>query len=86
MSGNEQEPGPRGSPQLPQAPPDSEEKSDAPEKDDDPFPATAKTDSFGVSFLLWHFGHCALSLPKTKASNSCLQSPHMYSKIGIIAP
>jgi hypothetical protein len=29
----------------------------------DPFVETANVESCGASFLLWHFGHCAFSLP-----------------------
>ena len=47
----------------------------------------AKTLSCGLSFLLSHFGHLALSRPKTNASNSCWHSWQTYSKIGMaIAP
>ena len=76
MSGNEHAPGPRGSPQEPQAPIDGAE-------DDIPFAETAKTENFGVRLLLWHFGQEAFSLPKTRASNSWSQLLHTYSKIGI---
>jgi hypothetical protein len=47
---------------------------------------TAKTDSCGSSFWLWHFGHCALSLPKISASNWWRHSVQRYSKIGMISP
>ena len=43
----------------------------------------AKTLNCGLSFLLSHLGHWALSRPKTSASNSCLHSWQMYSKIGM---
>jgi len=56
MSRMEQAPGPRGSPQLPQAPTEAGELAE-------PLPAIAKTESCCVSFLLWHFGHAALPLP-----------------------
>jgi len=46
---------------------------------------TAKTESLGDRLLLWHFGHDAFSLPKTKTSNSWSQLLHAYSKIGISA-
>ena len=66
------EPGPRGSPQLPHPPA---------EGDADPalFAGAANTDNCGVSFLLWHFGHSAFSLPYTSASNPCSHSLQMYS-------
>ncbi|HTS34964.1 MAG TPA: hypothetical protein VMH04_04785 [Candidatus Solibacter sp.] len=52
----EHAPGPRGSPQEPQAP---EGVADV----DEPFADTAKTESCGSSFVVWHFGHSAFSLP-----------------------
>lgn len=73
----EHEPGPRGSPQVLQALGEWEELPE-------PFALTAKTESCGASFLLWHLGHSALSLPKTSASNWCSQSLQTYSKIGIM--
>jgi hypothetical protein len=73
----EHAPGPRGSPQLPQAPPSGVAPLDAPLAD------TANTESCGSSFLLWHFGHSALSFPYTSASNSCWHWLQMYSKIGM---
>jgi 16S rRNA (cytosine967-C5)-methyltransferase len=57
-------PGPRGSPQLPQGPAEGAEAAL-----ELPFADTAKTESCGASFLLWHFGHAALSRPKISASN-----------------
>jgi hypothetical protein len=57
----EQEPGPRGSPQLPQAP-------DALGVVEEALACTANTESSGARFLLWHFGQLALSLPNTRAS------------------
>jgi hypothetical protein len=62
MSGIEQAPGPRGSPQLPQAPTDADALAEL-------LADIAKTDNCCVSFLLWHFGHSALPLPYTNASN-----------------
>jgi len=64
MSPSEQAPGPRGSPQDPHAPVERELADE-----DEPFPDTANTESCGASFLLWHFGQEALSLPYTSASN-----------------
>jgi hypothetical protein len=62
MSGKEQEPGPRGSPQLPQAV--------GPEWAAEPlFADTANTESCGARSLLLHLGQEALSRPKTNASN-----------------
>jgi hypothetical protein len=52
----EQEPGPRGSPQDPQALMGDDE-------DEELFAETAKVESCGASFLVWHFGHSAFSLP-----------------------
>ncbi len=57
----EQEPGPRGSPQDPQAPEGTLELDAA-------FAETAKTESCGASFWLLHLGQEAFSFPKTKAS------------------
>jgi len=75
-SGMEQEPGPRGSPQLPQAP----GGMGAAEGD---LACTANTDSCGAKFLPWHFGQRALSFPNTRASKVCLQSLQLYSNMGI---
>lgn len=50
---------------------------------DEPLADTANTLNCGLNFLLLHFGHEALSRPNTSASNSCLHSWQMYSKIGI---
>jgi len=58
MSPREQAPGPRGSPQDPQA-----RVGEAEAEDDEPFADTAKTESCGSSFVVWHFGHSAFSLP-----------------------
>ena len=63
ISGIEHAPGPRGSPQLPQAPPIDGALPLA------PFAETANNESCGTSFRLWHFGHSAFSLPYTSASN-----------------
>jgi len=62
MSRIEHAPGPRGSPQDPHAPAGAADG-------DEPLADTAKTDSCGASFLVWHFGHSAFSLPYTSASN-----------------
>ena len=59
----EQEPGPRGSPQLPQAP-------DAMGAAELPLACTANTDSKDAKFLLRHFGQLAFSLPNTRASKA----------------
>jgi len=75
----EQEPGPRGSPQLPQAPEGIAEA----EEDDDPFAETAKTESWGARLLLWHFGQEAFSFPITRASKRWSHSLQEYSKIGM---
>jgi hypothetical protein len=56
MSGMEQAPGPRGSPQLPQAPALGDALAE-------PFVDIAKTESCCASFLLWHLGHFASWLP-----------------------
>jgi hypothetical protein len=74
----EQAPGPRGSPHDPQDPVGMAGWEDPPL-----FADTAKTESWGCSFLLWHFGHSAFCCPKTKASNSWLQRSQIYSKIGM---
>jgi hypothetical protein len=57
----EQEPGPRGSPQLPQAPVDIGVA-------EVPLACTANTDSWDARFLLWHFGQLAFSFPSTRTS------------------
>ena len=76
---NEHAPGPRGSPHDPQGElPEKDGRETAPL-----FEETAKTESCGSSFLLWHFGHAAVCLPNIRASNSCWHSWQMYSKIGI---
>lgn len=59
----EQEPEPRGSPQLPQGAADRAGLEGA-------FAETANTDSCSASFLLWQFGQSAFWLPITSASNS----------------
>jgi hypothetical protein len=63
MSDREHAPGPRGSPQVPQAPDEALEKA--------PFLAgTAKTESWGDRLLLRHLGQEeGLSFPSTRASN-----------------
>jgi hypothetical protein len=60
-SGMEQEPGPRGSPQLPQAPDDMGVA-------EEPLACTANTDSCEARFLPRHFGQMAFSFPITRAS------------------
>lgn len=70
------DPGPSGLPHDPQGPAGM----------DGPAPLLAdiaNTESLGSSFLLSHFGHTALSFPKTRASNSCWQSLQTYSKMGM---
>jgi hypothetical protein len=52
----EQEPGPRGSPQLPHPPIEGDALAEL-------FADTANTESCGASFLLRHFGHSAFWLP-----------------------
>jgi hypothetical protein len=52
----EQAPGPRGSPQLPQAPTEDDALAEL-------LADMAKTESCCVSFLLWHLGHAALLVP-----------------------
>ena len=76
MSGMEQAPGPRGSPQEPHAP-------TGPAEAEVLFVATANTESFGARRLLWHFGQEAFSSPKISVSNSWSHALHMYSKIGM---
>src|ERR1017187_4635097 len=71
-----QEPGPSGLPHDPQGPADIAGATL-------PLADTANTESLGSSFLLSHFGHAALSLPKTRASNSCWHSLQTYSKMGM---
>ena len=56
MSPREQAPGPRGSPQDPQA-------RDGDAEGDEPFAETANTESCGSSLVAWHLGHSAFCLP-----------------------
>src|SRR3954453_3474709 len=77
----EQEPGPRGSPQLPHA---SEGIAVADEADEEPLAWTANTDIREASFLPWHFGQLAFSFPITKASKEWWQSLQVYSNRGIV--
>jgi len=73
----EHAPGPRGSPQLPQAP----EGAGAA---DELFAETAKTDSWRVrSLLLLQVGQTGFSLPNTSVSNRWSHPLQMYSKIGM---
>ncbi len=76
----EHAPGPRGSPQEPQAP---EVAADSPEE---PRADTAKTESCGAKCLLWHFGQAAFWLPKIRASNRCSHLVQTYSNIGMFTP
>ena len=52
-------------------------------EDDDPFAATANTDSCAVNFLPWHLGHSGFSLPYTNVSNSWSHFSQTYSKMGM---
>jgi hypothetical protein len=61
-SRREHAPGPAGSPQDPQAPLMAGELAEL-------LLDTENVESWGASFLLWHFGHSAFSAPNTKASN-----------------
>ena len=70
------DPGPSGFPHDPQGPADIAGAAL-------PLADTANTESLGSSFLLSHFGQAVLSLPKTRASNSCWHSLQTYSKMGI---
>ncbi|SRR6266536_5939068 len=79
MSGMEQAPGPRGSPQERHAPTDRGD-------DELLFAATAKTESLGARVLLWHLGQDAFSSPKISISNSWSHALHRYSKIGMFDP
>jgi hypothetical protein len=56
MSSSEQAPGPRGSPHDPQACVVGAELEEL-------LAETANTESCGSSFVAWHFGHSAFSLP-----------------------
>ena len=53
----EQAPGPRGSPHEPHGPAEGEEGEDV------PLAETANTESCGSSFVAWHLGQAAFSLP-----------------------
>ena len=72
----EQEPGPRGSPQVPHAPMGlllAGARS----------PPTAKLESCWLSRLLSHLGQAAFLFPSTIASKRCWHCRQMYSKIGM---
>jgi len=56
MSPREHAPGPRGSPQEPQAPLGDAEAVE-------PLAETAKTESCRSSLVVWHLGHSAFCLP-----------------------
>ena len=71
----EHEPGPRGSPQLPQAPDEGEKLFCDSE--------TAKVESCWSRFRLAHPGHSGASDPRTIASKRRSHSLQTYSKIGI---
>src|SRR6185503_14061890 len=73
----EQEPGPRGSPQLPHDPVPKE----GPKLVVAPTP---NADHFFSNSVPWHTGHCGAIDLRTSVSNWCLQAWHMYSKIGMI--
>ena len=62
----EHEAGPRGSPHVLRAPVGVALAAD-------PFADTANTESCGVSFLLWHFGHSAC--PRAGTMPSCCIMP-----------
>jgi hypothetical protein len=72
----EQEPGPRGSPQVPQAPPGLTPWADF-------SPPTAKLESCWLNRLLSHLGQAAFLFPMTIASKWWSHCWQMYSKIGI---
>src|SRR5579863_7171137 len=55
-SPREQAPGPRGSPQAPQAPVEGAAEAE-------PFVETANTESWGSSRVPWHFGQSTFCLP-----------------------
>ena len=55
--GSEHDPGPRGSPQEPQAPVDRAGAAEV------PLALTANTESCGASLLPWHLGHSAFWSP-----------------------
>jgi len=74
----EQAPGPRGSPQVPQAP----RPSALPGPRELPVTAENVERSFS-SFALRHEGHWGRSRPKTRVSNSWSHSLQRNSKIGI---
>lgn len=74
----EQAPGPRGSPQVPQAP----RPSALPGPRELPVTAENVERSFS-SFALRHEGHWGRSRPKTRVSNSLSHSLQRYSKMGI---
>lgn len=73
----EQEPGPRGSPQLPQAP------DGMGVADDEPLVWTANTDNRDAKSLPPHIGQEDFCFPSTMASKAWLQALQVYSNIGI---
>src|SRR5262249_16265778 len=77
----EQEPGPRGSPQLPHGPVGT--PSLASDRAGRPPELTANTESCFSSRRLWHSGHTAFLLPVTSSSNLWWHSLQLYSKIGM---
>jgi hypothetical protein len=65
-----QDPGPRGSPQLPQAPTGAASSPD---------PAVAKTESFFATSVEWQLGQPGTVFERTSISNSLPHLPQAYS-------
>src|SRR5947208_2489725 len=86
----EQEPGPRGSPQLPQPPPAPLPALGLDGADFPKFPLpftdpTANAEYCCSSLVLSHSGHRAFLFPFTIASKCFSQCLQTYSKIGMVA-
>src|SRR5262249_44446013 len=74
-----QEPGPRGSPQVPQEPPDIGAAAPA----GFPTPLTAKVEYSFSRSTLWQAGQAGRVFPKTSASKRRLHFRQTYSKRGM---
>jgi hypothetical protein len=71
-----QDPGPRGSPQVPQAPPPAIRGAELPE-------LTAKVENWRDSSRPWHAGHSGAAEAVTSFSKRWSHSLQTYSKIGM---
>src|SRR5213593_3533975 len=80
----EQEPGPRGSPQVPQEP--ASPNDSAPSAEASPPPPTAKVENCFSRSPPPHPGQEGGADPITRASNRFEQDRQMYSNSGIVIP